>query len=75
VKQLAEDAGLVAVILEGDQICLQYPALPEGINVRNLASVGSMARIGRNAYWMPLNHNGTDWQERLIRLLIAITKQ
>ena len=75
VKQLAEDAGLVAVVLEGDQICLQYPALPEGINARNLASVGGMARIGRNAYWMPLNQNGTDWQERLLKLLMAIIKQ
>ena len=75
VKQLAEDAGLVGVILEGDQICLQYSALPEGINARNLASVGSMARIGRNAYWMPLNQNGTNWQERLTRLLSAITIQ
>ncbi len=75
VKQLAEDAGLTGVILEGDQICLQYPPLPDGVNARNLSSVGSLARIGRNAYWMPLNQNGSDWQERLIKLFVAIIKQ
>jgi len=74
VKQLAEAAGLSGVILEGDQICLQYPPLPEGVNSRNLESVGVMARIGRNAYWMPLNQNGTDWRERLIKLLSVIIK-
>lgn len=75
VKQLAEDAGLSGVILEGDQICLQYPPLPENVNARNLINVGSIARVGRNAYWMPLNQNGSPWRERLKTLLLAIINQ
>ncbi len=72
VKQRAEAAGLAGVMLEGDQICLQYPPLPEGVQSRNLPSLGSQARAGRNAYWMPWNGNGTDWRERLLEVLSAI---
>jgi transcription-repair coupling factor (superfamily II helicase) len=74
IKQLAEEAGLVGVVTEGDQVCLQYPPLPENINARALSSVGSLARVGRNAYWMPIHQNGSAWQERLIKLLLAIIK-
>jgi len=72
VKQRAEAGGLAGVLLEGDQICLQYPPLPEGVQSRNLPSLGSQARAGRNAYWMPWNGNGTDWRERLLEVLSAI---
>jgi transcription-repair coupling factor (superfamily II helicase) len=74
IKQLAEEAGLVGVVTEGDQVCLQYPPLPENMNARALSSVGSLARVGRNAYWMPIHQNGSAWQERLIKLLLAIIK-
>jgi transcription-repair coupling factor (superfamily II helicase) len=69
VKQRAQQAGLVSVALEGDQIVLRYPPLPEGINERSLAAVGRDIRAGRNAYWMAAREG---WQERLLEALSAI---
>ncbi len=74
VKLRAEQAGLASVLLENDQLVLRYPPLPEGVTSRDLAGIGMGARTGRNAYWMPLNENGTEggWQERLLEALSAI---
>jgi transcription-repair coupling factor (superfamily II helicase) len=69
LKLLAEMAGLSSITSESGQIVLRYPPLPEGINERNLPSIGRDARAGRNAYWLP----GKDgWQERLLEALSAI---
>jgi transcription-repair coupling factor (superfamily II helicase) len=69
VKQRAQRGGLVSVALEGDQIVLRFPPLPEGMNERNLTNIGREVRAGRNAYWMPAR-NG--WQERLLDALSTI---
>jgi transcription-repair coupling factor (superfamily II helicase) len=69
VKQRAQKAGLVSVALEGDQIVLRFPPLPEGFNERNLTPIGREIRAGRNAYWMPAREG---WQERLLDALSAI---
>jgi transcription-repair coupling factor (superfamily II helicase) len=72
VKLRAEKAGLAGVAKEGEQIVLRYPPLPEGVASRNLPNIGSIARSGKNAYWMPLNDSGGDWRERILEALAAI---
>lgn len=71
VKLRAEQAGLSSVAMEGEQIVLRYPPLPEGMS-RQLVNLGSGVRAGKNAYWMPANVNGKDWRERLLEALSAI---
>jgi transcription-repair coupling factor (superfamily II helicase) len=69
VKLRAQQAGLFSVTMEGEQIVLRYPALPDGVNERKLAFVSRDVRAGRNAYWMP----GRDgWQEKLMEALSTI---
>jgi transcription-repair coupling factor (superfamily II helicase) len=72
VKLLAEEAGLASVSVEGEQIVLRFPALPESVPARQLPSIGPLARTGKNAYWMPLGSDEQDWRERLIQVLFAI---
>jgi transcription-repair coupling factor (superfamily II helicase) len=73
VKLRAENAGLAAISMEGEQIVLRYPPLPEGIN-RQMPNPGTGVRTGRNAYWMPANqpNGGTPWRERLLDVLFRI---
>lgn len=72
VKLLAERIGLSSIAVESNQLVLRYPALPEGIGSRNLPSVGSEARLGKNGYWMPMNNGDRPWDERLLDLLRLI---
>ncbi len=68
LKLKAELCGLSSITVEGDQIVLRYPALPEGIKARDLADIGSDIRRGKNAYWMPIGaENG--WQDRITQTL------
>ena len=71
VKLRAETAGLISVAMEGDQIVLRYPPLPEGMT-RPMANLGPGVRAGKNAYWMPGNSNGANWRERVLDALSAI---
>jgi transcription-repair coupling factor (superfamily II helicase) len=75
VKLLAEQAGLASVVLEGEQIVLRYPPLPEGVVSRNLPTINYHTRTGKNAYWMPLNVEGEEWQERLMNVLSIIISE
>ncbi len=68
MKLKAEICGLSSINLEGDQIVLHYPALPEGIKARELHDLGVEIRRGKNAYWMPANGE-PDWRERLAKTL------
>lgn len=74
VKLLAETAGLISVSMEGEQIVLRYPPLPEGAS-RQLPNIGPGVRAGKNAYWMQVNTEngaGESWRERLLNVLSAI---
>jgi transcription-repair coupling factor (superfamily II helicase) len=75
VKLMAEQAGLASVVLEGDQVVLRYPPLPEGVASRNLTTINYHTRTGKNAYWMPLNVEGEEWQERLMNVLSIIISE
>ena len=68
VKAKAEMAGLVSVTVEGDQIVLRFPPLPEGIKSRNLPQLAP-ARTGKNAYWMKFKIDDHTWKMDLISLL------
>ena len=71
VKLLAEKIGLSSVTLEGDQLVLRYPPLPEGVTSRNLPEMGEGVRAGKNAYWLAVAGE-EDWQKRLAQLLQAL---
>jgi len=73
VKLMAERAGLASIMLEGDQIVLRYPPLPEGVKARELWDMGDGIRRGKNAYWMPLN-NQPHWRERLEKVLSKLAQ-
>lgn len=73
VKLRAEAAGLASVTMEGDQVVLRYPSLPEGMS-RKMPFLGPGVRSGRNAYWVAI-HAAQDeqrWQDRLLESLNAI---
>lgn len=71
VKLRAEKAGLASVAVEGDQIVLRFPPLPDGVAQRNLPPLED-ARAGKNAYWLPYANHGGDWRVRLMETLSAI---
>ncbi len=72
IKLRAEVLGMGSVAMEGDQIVMRYPPLPEGA-ARQLPNAGPGVRAGKNAYWMPTGGaNGKDWRERLLEVLSAI---
>jgi transcription-repair coupling factor (superfamily II helicase) len=67
VKIRAESIGLAAVIREGMNVQLRFPALPAGVEKRDLPVVGSGIQAGKNAYrLMNLNFEDNDWKEILI---------
>ena len=70
VKLRAELVGLASVAMEGDQLVLRYPPLPEGAS-RKLPFVGLSARSGKNAYWIP-TVNLEDWRATLLDTLAEI---
>ena len=72
VKLCGEAAGLATISIEGEQIVLRFPPLPEGVSTRNLPNIGFGTRSGKNAYWMPLQGNGGPWQKTLLEVLSAI---
>jgi transcription-repair coupling factor (superfamily II helicase) len=68
VKLRADAAGLASISLEGDQLVLRYPPLPEGVASRNLPNLGGQVRTGKKAYWMPIGRQGDDWRFDTLRL-------
>jgi transcription-repair coupling factor (superfamily II helicase) len=72
VKIKAEQAGLVSVALEGEQIVLRFPNLPEGATERKLPSLGPEARTGKNAYWMKIPPSFEEWGPKLVQILSDI---
>jgi transcription-repair coupling factor (superfamily II helicase) len=70
VKIKVIQAGLSAVIIEGDQIVFRFPPLPEGTTSRNLPFIDKIVRAGKNAYWMP--RSIPDWKEKVLDLLDQI---
>jgi transcription-repair coupling factor (superfamily II helicase) len=72
VKLRAEEAGLVSVAAEGDQVVLRFPPLPESVPARNLPPIGPKIRAGKNAYWMQAGLVENGWREQLLDTLSAI---
>ena len=73
VKILAEQIGLSAVVKEGSDIVLKYPALPAGVDHRELPAVSRQLRVGKNNYRMVgINWDADDWQEDLMGILIML---
>jgi len=69
VKQLAEDAGLMSINMEGEQIVLRFPPIPENMKKRELPDIGKNVRIGKNAYWIAFLPNQTNWRPLLIKTI------
>ncbi|MCA1953655.1 MAG: transcription-repair coupling factor [Anaerolinea sp.] len=71
VRLRAQRAGLAAVTVEGEQIVLRYPPLPEGVT-RSLQNLAPLARSGRNAYWMAFGGDVAIWKGQLLAVLNAL---
>jgi transcription-repair coupling factor (superfamily II helicase) len=75
VKLRAEMAGLASVAMEGEQVVLRYPPLPEGAT-RTMPFAGLGVRAGKNAYWMQVNGmTVAEWHEKLLGALSAINRE
>ena len=74
VKLRAEASGLSSVTLEGEQIVLRYPTLPEGAN-RAMPNLGPGVRSGKNAYWMAVSSANPEWREKLLDVLAEVAGQ
>jgi transcription-repair coupling factor (superfamily II helicase) len=72
VKIKAEQAGLVSVALEGDQVVMRFPALPEGAPERKLPTLSPEIRTGKNAYWVKPPSSFRDWGPKLLQILSDI---
>jgi transcription-repair coupling factor (superfamily II helicase) len=75
VKVRAEAASLASVTVEGEQIVLRYPPLPDGVTSRNLPNIGPLARSGKNAFWLPLGTDEQEWKTRLLETLTVVIKE
>ncbi len=73
IKLLAGTIGLASVGFEGKQLVLRYPALPEGVESRNLPELGRGVIAGKNAYRIQFsNPQEAPWQEVLVAVLQKI---
>jgi transcription-repair coupling factor (superfamily II helicase) len=61
--------------MEGEQIVLRYPPLPEGVSSRNLPNIGPQVRSGKNAFWLPLGNDEQEWKTRLLETLSVVIKE
>jgi len=75
VKVRAEAGGLASVTVEGEQIVLRYPPLPDGVTSRNLPNIGPLVRSGKNAFWLPLGTDEQEWKTRLFETLSVVIKE
>ncbi len=70
VKIFAERTGLSAVVKEGNDIVLKFPALPAGVDHRDLPLFSKRVRIGKNNYRVVgIDWDSDDWQDDLLGLL------
>ncbi len=63
---MTEQAGLVSVSSENNQIVLRYPPLPEGVTLRSFPFIPAEVRAGKNALWMQA---APGWIEKLLEVL------
>lgn len=72
IRLRAEGLGLSSVSMEGEQIVLRYPVLPEG-HSRSLPPAPPGVRAGKNAFWMPGGVvEGRTWRERIPDVLLSL---
>lgn len=69
IKKLAEQAGFVSIALEGKQLVMRFPIMPESTNNRELPPLGKFVRSGKNAYWIAYAEIINNWREYLVSIL------
>jgi transcription-repair coupling factor (superfamily II helicase) len=73
VKLLASLVGLGSIGFEGFQLVLRYPALPAGVDSRDLPDLGRRVITGKNAYRLVIEATEElRWRELLIDTLMLI---
>jgi transcription-repair coupling factor (superfamily II helicase) len=73
VKLLASLVGLGSIGFEGSQLVLRYPALPAGVDSRDLPDLGRRVITGKNAYRLVIEATEElRWRELLIDTLMLI---
>jgi transcription-repair coupling factor (superfamily II helicase) len=71
VKVLALRAGISAIGRSGDQLVLKSDGLEQVDRQRLQRRLGSVARVGRRAVWLPLQDNWRDALEQTLRAMYA----
>jgi transcription-repair coupling factor (superfamily II helicase) len=66
IKILAEEAGLLSITVENNQIVMRYPPQLANEKSRETTFLGENIRSGKNAYWMPFDKMDKHWREQLI---------
>jgi transcription-repair coupling factor (superfamily II helicase) len=73
VKLFASLVGLGSVGFEGSQLVLRYPALPDGVDARDLPDLGRHVITGKNAYRLVIEGaEELQWRELLLDALMRI---
>lgn len=65
IKLKAELAGIYSISIEGNQLLMRYPALPEDIKRRMMPSLEPDWRSGRNEYYPRFTLDSKDWIRKL----------
>ncbi len=65
IKLKAELAGIYSISVEGKQLILRYPALPEDVKRRMMPSLEPDWRSGRNEYYPRFTLESKDWIQKL----------
>jgi transcription-repair coupling factor (superfamily II helicase) len=73
VKLRSERAGIASINMEGDQVVLRYPPIPDGFPGRKMVEMGNYARSGKNAYWILVSGmEESEWKQAILDALSAI---
>ena len=73
VKIQAEKIGLSAVVKEGNDIVLKFPALPANVDHRDLPAVSKRLRVGKNNYRMVgIDWDSDEWEDDLLGILAML---
>jgi transcription-repair coupling factor (superfamily II helicase) len=68
IRILAEQAGIISINAENNQISIRYPHLPQASPPRRFPSLGQGVRTGKNTLWFSMKDE-SEWQNQLRKIL------
>ncbi len=74
IKILSQKAGATAIGHEMEQVYIRLPYLAEVDRTALQNYLANGVRVSRTAVWMPRNLNASEWQSRLVDLLMRLNR-